>query len=178
MEVLNLEGIEGRWKSIGLKLNIDDGTNVGFHSPRWSLRFRCVCPRYDPSSSSSSSKTQKRKKKTVSGKYHSLDCGADTREGRTAAFCFGAGQGMATCNKDAAVLMNQLEFFAQLAALRGMRVTPQAVSIMVNDGDDEDDDGVRDFSWKKYIPDLFRKLAKLELCCKLRPPRVRCTLFP
>jgi hypothetical protein len=65
---------------------------------------------------------------------------------------------MATRDKDAAVLMNRLEFFAQLAALREMRVTPRAVSIMVNDGDDKDDDGVRDFSWKKYIPDLFREI--------------------
>jgi hypothetical protein len=41
--------------------------------------------------------------------------------------------------------MNRLEFFALLAALREMRVTPRAVSIMVNDGDDEDDDECKGF---------------------------------
>jgi hypothetical protein len=30
VEVLNLKGVEDRWKSIGLKLNVDDSTNDGF----------------------------------------------------------------------------------------------------------------------------------------------------
>jgi hypothetical protein len=150
VEVLNLEGIEDRWKSIGLELNIDDSTNDGFHSPRWSLRFRCVCPRYDPSSSGSNSKARKRKEKTVSGKYHTPRLkltGLRCRCARRANGCvlFWGGEGTATRDKDDAVLMNRLEFFALLAALREIRVTPRAVSIMVNDGDDEDDDGCKGF---------------------------------
>jgi hypothetical protein len=51
-------------------------------------------------------------------------------------------------NSGAAVCKNRLEFFALLAALLETRVTPRAVSIMVND--DEDDDGGKEIRWKKY----------------------------
>lgn len=38
--------------------------------------------------------------------------------------------------------MSRLEFFALLAALREIRVTPRAVSILVNDDDEDEDDEV------------------------------------
>ena len=38
--------------------------------------------------------------------------------------------------------MSRLVFFALLAALREIRVTPRAVSILVNDDDEDEDDEV------------------------------------
>jgi hypothetical protein len=57
------------------------------------------------------------------------------REGRAAAFCFDEGAGK-RAKSGAAVCKNRVEFFALLTALLETRVTPRAVSIVVNDEDD------------------------------------------
>jgi len=157
VEVLDFKGIENGWKSIALELNVDNGTNDGFHGPKRSLRFRCVCPRYDPSLSGSNSKARKKIGKDREYQNNTLrdknspGWGAATREGRTAAFCFRAGEGTETRDKEAAELMNRLELFALLTALREIRVTPREVSILVNDGD-EDDDGCKEFWFEELYP--------------------------
>ena len=59
------------------------------------------------------------------------------RGGRAAALCFEEEEGMEErVNSGAAVCKNRLEFFALLRALLETRVTPRAVSIVVNDEDD------------------------------------------
>lgn len=62
---------------------------------------------------------------------------ADIREGRAAAFCFEEEGNEERANSGAAVCKNRLVFFALLAALLETRVTPRAVSIVVNDEDDD-----------------------------------------
>ena len=58
------------------------------------------------------------------------------REGRAAAFCFDGGEGREErANSGEAVCKNRLGFFELLTALLETRVTPRAVSIVVNDED-------------------------------------------
>jgi hypothetical protein len=57
--------------------------------------------------------------------------------------------------------MNRLEFFALLAALREMRVTPRAVSIMVNDGDDENDDECKGFKLEEIHTRLISQTCEI-----------------
>lgn len=64
------------------------------------------------------------------------------RAGR-ATFCFDEGEGREErANSGAAVCKNRVEFFALLTALLETRVTPRAVSIVVNDEDDDRGGGV------------------------------------
>lgn len=65
------------------------------------------------------------------------------REGRAAAFCFEGGEGREErANNGVAVCKNRLVFFAVLATLLETRVMPRAVSIVVNDEDDDRGEGI------------------------------------
>lgn len=83
-------------------------------------------------------RSQHQKEKCKREEKSEPDWEAEMREGRAAAVCFEGDEGKeARANSGVAVCKNRLVFFALLMAFLETRVTPRAVSIVVNDEDDD-----------------------------------------